>query len=82
LGEAGKEEFEVVGDFSDGADGTSGGADGVPLAEGDGGGDSVDAVDARSIHSLEELSGVGAERFRITALAFGIEGVESEGGLA
>jgi hypothetical protein len=82
LGEAGEEEFEVVSDFGDGADGTPGGADGVPLAEGDGGGDSVDTVDARSIHSLEELSGVGAERFCITALAFGVEGVESEGGLA
>ena len=46
--EPGEDEFEVVGDFSDGADGASGGADGVALAKGDGGGDSLDAANARA----------------------------------
>jgi len=72
----------VVSNFGDGADGTPGGADGVPLAECDSRGDSVDTVDARSIQSLEELAGIGAEGFRVTSLAFGVEGIESEGGLA
>ena len=72
----------MVGDFGDGADGTSGGADGVALAECNGGGDSVDPINAGSIHSLEELARIGAEGFRVTSLAFGVEGVESEGGLA
>ena len=67
----------MVGNFGDGADGASGGADGVPLAECDSRGDSVDPINAGSIHSFEKLAGVGAERFRITALAFSVEGVES-----
>ena len=72
----------MVGNFGDGADGASGGADGVPLAECDGWRYTVDPVNAGSIHSLEKLAGIGAEGFRVAALAFGIEGVESEGGLA
>jgi hypothetical protein len=52
------------------------------LAKGDGGWNAFDSIDAGSIHSLEELSGVGAESFRVTALAFGVEGVEGEGGLS
>ena len=72
----------MVGNFGDGADGASGGADGVPLAECDGWRYAVDPVNAGSIHSLKELAGIGAEGFRVTSLAFGIEGIESEGGLA
>lgn len=82
LGDAGEEEFQMVGDFGYGSDGASGGADGVALAKGDGGGDSLDAANARAVHTLEELAGVGAEGFGVTALAFGVEGIESKGGLA
>jgi len=82
LRQAGEEEFEVVGDLGDGADGAAGGTDRVGLAEGDGRGDAVDPVDAGAIHPLEELAGVGAEGFGVAALAFGIEGIESEGGFA
>lgn len=80
--EPGKDEFEVIGDFSDSADSASGGADGVTLAKGDGGGDSLDAANARAVHTLEELAGVGTKGFGVTALAFGVEGIESKGGLA
>ena len=72
----------MVCNFCDSTDGAAGGADGVALAKGDGGGDSLDAANARAVHTLEELSGVGAEGFRVTALAFGVEGIESKGGLA
>jgi hypothetical protein len=82
FGEAGKDEFEVIGDFSDSADSASGGADGVTLTKGDGGRNTFDSIDAWSIHSFEELSGVGAKGFGVSALAFGIEGIEGEGGLA
>jgi hypothetical protein len=80
--EPGEDEFEVVGDFGDGADGAAGGADGVALAKGDGGGDTLDSANAWAVHTLEELAGVGAEGFGVTALAFGVEGIESKGGLA
>lgn len=72
----------MVGDLGDSADGAAGGADWVGLAEGDGGWDTFDAVDAGAIHALEELAGVGAKSFRVAALAFGVEGIESKGGLA
>lgn len=82
VGQARKEEFQVVGDFGDSADGAAGGADWVGLAEGDGGWDAFDAVDAGAIHTLEKLAGVGAKSFRVAALAFGVEGIEGEGGFA
>lgn len=72
----------MVGDFGDGTDGAAGGADWVGLAEGDGGWDTFDAVDSGAIHTLEELAGVGAKSFRVAALAFGVEGIEGEGGFA
>ena len=72
----------MVCNFCDSTDGAAGRANLVALAKGDGGWNAFDSIDARSIHSLEELSGVGAESFRVTALAFGVEGVEGEGGLS
>ena len=73
---------QVVGDLGDRADGATGGAYGIGLTECDGGRDALDAVDAGPIHPLEELAGVRAEGFGIAALAFGVEGVEGEGGFA
>ena len=78
--EAGKDKFEVVGDFGDGTDGTPGGADGVTLAEGNGWGDTLDPIDAGAVHAFEELAGIGAEGFGVTALAFGVKSIEGEGG--
>ena len=72
----------MVGDFGDGTDGAAGGADWVGLAEGDGGWDAFDAVDAGAIHTLEKLACVGAESFRVAALAFSVKSIESEGGFA
>jgi len=39
-------------------------------------------VDIGLRHQLEELAGIGRQRFDIAALAFGIDGVEGEGGFA
>jgi hypothetical protein len=72
----------VVRYFRDGTDGAARRANLIALAKGDGGRNAFDSTDAGSIHSLEELSGVGAECFRVTALPFGVEGVEGEGGLS
>ena len=40
-----------------------------------------DGVDVRLFHALEELPGVRGERFDVASLAFGVDGVEREGGL-
>ena len=82
LAYAGVEEAEVVVDFGDGADGGAGAAAGGFLLDGDGGGEAVDGVDVGALHLVEELSGVGREGFDVAALAFGVDGVEGEGGLA
>ena len=82
LGEAGEEEFEVVGDFRDGANGAAGGADRIGLTEGDGRRNAVDPVDAGPVHSFQKLAGVGAKGFGVAALAFGVEGVKGEGGFS
>ena len=58
-GEAGKEEFDVVIDFRDGADGRAGGFDAVRLLDGDSGRDAFDRVDAWFVHAVEELARVG-----------------------
>ena len=80
--EAGKDQFEVVGDFGDGTNGATRGADGVTLAEGNGWGDTLDPIDAGAVHAFEELAGIGAEGFGVAALAFGVKSIEGEGGLA
>ena len=82
FGGAGEEEAEVVVDFSGGGDGRAGVTGGVLLADGDGRGEAVDVVDIGFFHAVEELAGVGGEGFDVAALAFGVDGVEDEGGLA
>ena len=82
LADGGVEQAEVVVDLGDGADGGAGAAGGGLLLDGDGGGEAVDGVDVGALHLVEELAGVGGEGFDVAALAFGVDGVEGEGGLA
>src|SRR5205807_1737742 len=42
----------------------------------------LDRIDVRLLHLLQELARVGRERFDVAALAFGINRVEGERGLA
>ena len=79
---AGVEEAEVVVDFCCGGDGGAGVAGLVFLLDGDGGGEAVHVVDVGLFDALEELAGVGGEGFDVAALAFGVDGVEGEGGFA
>src|SRR5580658_3608360 len=74
------EEAHVVVDFGGGRDGRARIARGVLLLDGDGGRESVDVVDIGLLDALEELTGVGGERFDVTALAFGVDGIEGERG--
>ncbi len=79
---AGVEQAEVVVDFCCGGDGGAGVAGLIFLLDGDGGGEAVHVVDVGLFDALEELAGVGGEGFDVTALAFGVDGVEGEGGFA
>ena len=54
----------------------------VLLPDGDGRRDAVDLVDRRLLHALEELAGIGRERFDVAPLAFGVDRVERERGFA
>jgi hypothetical protein len=54
----------------------------VFLLDGDGGRDAFDGIDIRFVHAVEELPDVRRKSFHVTALAFGVERVEGEGGLA
>ncbi len=49
------------------------------LLEGDRGRQAVDAVDVGFAHQLQELAGIGRERFDVAALALGIDRVERQG---
>ena len=52
------------------------------LLDGDGGRQALDQIHIGLVHQLQKLARVGAQAFNITALAFGIQGVESERRLA
>ncbi len=53
---------------------------GAFLVDGDGRGEPLDVVHIRFLHLAQELAGVGGERFHVAPLAFGKDGVESQGG--
>jgi len=42
----------------------------------------LDRIDIRALHLVQKLPGVGRQRFDITPLPLGIQGVESERGFA
>ena len=76
------EQAHVVVDLGDGADGRARVAGGGLLLDRDGGREAVDALDVRLLHQLEELAGVGGERFHVAALALGVDRVERQRGFA
>ena len=57
-------------------------ARGVFLLDGNGRGDAGDFIDVRLFDALQELPRVGGERFDVSPLAFGVDGVESQAGFA
>src|SRR5439155_20127626 len=50
----------------------------ILLADGNGRTDPLNLVDVRLLHALEELPGIGRQRFDVAALAFRINRVEGE----
>src|SRR5262249_55497077 len=75
-------EPHVVVDLGDGADGGAWIARGGLLLDRDRRREAVDLIDVRLLHHLQELARIGGQRLNITALAFGIDGVEGERGFA
>ena len=80
--EPGVKDAQKVIDFGDGAHRGTRVAPGGLLFEGNGGGKPFDLVHVRLVHLGKELSGVGGERLHIAPLAFGIDDVKSQRGLA
>ncbi len=76
------QQAQVVVDFGDRADGGARIVRGRLLLDGDGRRQAFDGVDVRLFHHRQELPRVGGQRFDIAALAFGINGVEGQRGLA
>jgi hypothetical protein len=76
------EQAEVVVNLGGGGDGGARVAGLVLLLDGDGRCETVHVIDVRLLDAFEELAGVGRERLDVAALAFGVDGVERERGLA
>ncbi len=72
------QEPHIVVDLGDGADRGARIARGSLLLDGDRRRQPVDMIDVRLLHHVEELAGIGGERFHVAALALGIDGVEGE----
>ena len=80
--DAGEQKPQVIVDLGHGADGRTGIFRGRLLFDGDGGRQPLDMIDIGLLHQFEELTRIGRQAFDITALAFGIDGVEREAGFA
>lgn len=79
---AGEQQAEEVIDLGRGGHRRAGVAGGVLLTDGDRRGKTEDFIDVGLLHAVEELPGVGRERFDVATLAFSVDGVEDERGLA
>ncbi len=79
---AGEQQLEVVVELGHRADRRARAAHRVGLVDRDGRRHALDAVDLGAVHAVEKLARVGAEGLDVAALAFGVERVEDQAGLA
>ncbi len=75
---AGEKQAQVIVDFGDGADRRPRVVRGRLLFDGNRRRQALDQVNIRLLHQLQKLPGVGRQRFDITPLALGVQGVEGE----
>ena len=80
--DVGEQQAQVVVDLGDRPDGRAGVRPGGLLVDGNGGREAVDEVDVGFLHLLEELAGIGRQRFHVAPLPFGVDRVEGERRLA
>ena len=82
LADGGIKQAEIVVDFCDRAHRRARAAAGGFLLDGDGRAQALHRVHIRPLHLVEELPGVGRQGLNVTALAFGVNHVERQAGLA
>ena len=82
LAHARPQQAQVVVDFGDGAYAGARIARSRPLPDGDGRRQPVDGIHVGLAPLLEKLAGVGGQRLDVAPLAFGVDGVEGQRGLA
>ena len=82
IADAREQQAQVVVDLGDGADGRARVVAGRLLLDRDRRRQALDQVDVGLFHQLQELPRVGRQRLDVAALAFGVERVEGERGLA
>lgn len=78
--DGGPDDAEVIVNIGGGSYGGSRRQTADALLDGDRGIESLDGIDIGSFELGEELAGVNGEGFDVTALTFGVEGIEGEGG--
>ncbi len=76
------EQAQVIVDLGDRSDGRPRVVAGSLLLDRDGGRQTVDGIDVRLLHEAEELPRVGGERLDVSPLAFRVDGIEGQRGLA
>ncbi len=77
-----EQQLQMVVELRHRADGRARGAHRVGLVDGDGRWNARDRIDLRLVHAIEKLPRVRREGLDVTALAFGVQRVENERGLA
>ena len=79
---AGEEQLQVIVQLGHGPDGGAAGAHRVSLVDSDGWRHAVHPVYGGLVHAVQKLARIGREGFHIAALAFGVERVKHQTGLA
>ena len=77
-----EEQPQIIVNFRRGGDRRARVARGIFLTNGDGGSDAGNLVDIWLFHTFKELACIGGKRFDVAALAFGVNRVKGERGLA
>ena len=77
-----KQELQVVVKLGHGADRAAAGAHRVGLVDGDGRRYAFDPVNGRLVHAVQKLARVGRKSLHVAALAFRVERVKHQTGLA
>ena len=82
LAESRDDDPQVIVNLGDRADRAAGRVAGVLLLDGDGRRKALDVIQPRLLHLVDELPGVGTEAFHVTPLAFGVDRIHGQRGLA
>ena len=82
LARAGEQQLQMVVELRHRAYGGAAGAYRVGLVDGDGGRNTFHLVHRGLVHAVQKLARIGREGFHVAALAFGVQRVKHQAGLA